>query len=350
MNLLIFAGTLALSLLLTPALVRLASRYGISRHDATGRVRARALSLSGGVAIYLSLVPVTAAAFLLSRERWLGSFDYNYLGVLLGGALVLLLGLRDAVRRVPPPVKIALQALAGLILVGCGYRIGSLTFFPGGKIALGGAGPAVLVVWTVGVTNAFSLIDTIDGLAAGIAAISAAVLFFVALAGPPFVPVLALAVAGSCAGFLRYNFYPARIHLGRSGSYLLGFVLAAIAAQGELKAAAGITLTLPLLALAISLFGRLTGRSEPGGENRIHRQVSDRLLRLGYSPRQAVLILCLLQVNLGMIALVAAAAGRVLALGIFLLVGMMLYLLFAIVEGYRSRLQILNSGQPGESR
>lgn len=350
MNLLIFIATAALSLILTPILIRLASRYGISRHDATGFLRKRALSLSGGVTIYISFVTVTAAAFLLSRGRWLGSYDYNYLGILIGGTLVLVLGFRDAVRKVPLPLKIVVQALAGLILVGCGYRIDSLTFFPGGKIALGGAGPAFLIVWVIGVTNAFSLIDTIDGLAAGIAAISAAILFFVALAGPPFVPVLALAVAGGCAGFLRYNFYPARIHLGRSGSYLLGFVLAAIAAQGKLKAAAGITLTLPLLALATSLFGRLPGRSGPGKENRIHHQISDRLLRLGYSPRQAVLILYLLQVNLGMIALVAAAAGRTLALGIFLLIGMMLYLLFNIVEEYRSRLRLLNSGEPGESR
>jgi UDP-GlcNAc:undecaprenyl-phosphate/decaprenyl-phosphate GlcNAc-1-phosphate transferase len=350
MNLLIFIATAAISLVLTPTLIRLASRYGISRHDATGRLRKRALTLSGGVVIYISFIAVTAIVFLFSRGRWLGSYDYNYLGVLLGGTLMLLLGLWDAVRKVPLPVKIAFQALAGVILLGCGYRLNVLTFFPGGKIVLGSAGPALLIIWVVGMTNAFALIDTIDGLAAGIAAISAIILFFAGLSGPPSVPVLALAAAGSCGGFLRYNFYPARIHLGRSGTFFLGFVLAAVAVQGALKATAGIALLLPVLALVIGMGRRihnlLTGRDE----NQRPFQFTSRILRLRYSPRQTVLILYLLQANLGMIALVAAAAGRTLALGIFFLVGTMLYILFTIVEEYRSRILVLEEKEAGEAR
>ena len=193
-------------------------------------------------------------------------------------------------------------------------------------------------------TNAFSLIDSIDGLAAGIAAIAAVTLFFAGMAGPPFVPVLALAAAGCCAGFLRYNFYPARIRLGRAGTFFLGFILAAVAAQGEFKATAGIALILPILALLIALYNRFwvffTGEKE-----KKPRQIHNRLLGLGYSPRQTVLILYLLQANLGVIALVAAAAGKTLALGIFFLVGTMLYLLFNLVEDYRNRILELSRAE-----
>jgi UDP-GlcNAc:undecaprenyl-phosphate GlcNAc-1-phosphate transferase len=350
MNLIIFITTATLSLILTPTLIRLSSRYGISRHDATGRLRRRALSLSGGVVIYISFVTVTAIDFFFSRGRCLGSYDYNYLGVFLGGTLMLFLGFWDAIRKVPFPLKIAVQALAGLILLGCGYRLDVLTFFPGGSIALGGAGPALLIIWVVGMTNAFALIDSIDGLAAGIAAISAVILFFAGLSGPPFVPMLALAVAGSCGGFLRYNFYPARIHLGRSGTFFLGFVLAAAAAQGSLKATAAIALMLPILALVIGVGRRLHNLLTDRDENQRPFQFTNRILRLRYSPRQTVLILYLLQANLGMIALVAAAAGKTLALGIFFLVGTMLYILFKIVEEYRSRILILEEKEAGEAR
>ncbi len=341
MNLLVFSATAVLSLFFTPVLVRLASRYGIDRHDESGRLRQKMITLSGGVAIFISFATVTALAFLFSQRRWLGSYNWNFLGAVLGSSMMIILGLYDTARKVPLSLKISVQALAGLVLFGCGYRITSLSFFPGDAVALGWAGPILLIVWVVGMTNAFSLIDTIDGLAAGIAAIAAVTLFFAGMTGPPFVPVLALAAAGGCAGFLRYNFYPARIRLGRGGTFFLGFILAAIAAQGKFKATAGIALLLPILALLTAGYNRLRPLL-PGGQEVKSRQLHNRLLRLGYSPRQAVLILYLLQANLGVIALVAAAAGKTLALGIFFLVGTMLYLLFNLVEEYRNRILALN--------
>ncbi len=342
MNILVFAATAVLSLILTRFLIRIASRYGISRHNGSGRLKKRVLSLSGGVVIYISFVLVTGAAFLFSRGRLLGVYDCEYLGVVLGGALMLLLGLRDAVRKVPPGGKLALQALAGLALLGCGYRMDVITFFPGGEIHTGWAGPILLLIWVVGITNAFSLIDTVDGLAAGLAAIAAVTLFFAGLPHQPFVPFLALAAAGACAGFLRYNSYPARIHLGRAGTFFLGFVLAAVSARGSIKSAAGIALLLPILALLTAVSGHLAGFFSGNKPDREPRQLSDRLFGLGYSTRQTVLLLCFLQANLGMIALVAAAADKVLALGMFFLVGSMLYLLFRITEDYRSRILTLD--------
>ena len=338
MKFLIFIATFAVSLVITPRLVHLSSRFGVSYHAGDGSVRSRIAPLLGGLSIYISFLFITVVVFLLSRGKMLGEYDYQYLGIILGGSLMLALGIYDDVRGAPRPLKIAVQTLGALILIGCGYRITTISCFLCGKIEIGAWGIPLLVIWIVGVTNALSLIDKIDGLACGVATICGVTLFFAGISGPPFAPVLALAVAGSAAGFLRYNFYPARIFPGSGGTLFLGFVLAAVAAQGSFKITAGITLMIPLLALLTVLFNYFhsTLSRRPGKDG--DRQLHNRLILMGYSPKQSVLILYILQANLGTIALVMAYAGRTLAIAIFFLVGSMLYILFRIMEDYRARI------------
>jgi UDP-GlcNAc:undecaprenyl-phosphate/decaprenyl-phosphate GlcNAc-1-phosphate transferase len=205
-------------------------------------------------------------------------------------------------------------------------------------IQIGWWGIPILIAWLLAVTNALTLIDRIDGLACGVAVICGITIFFASLSGPPFVPIIALALTAGCAGFLRYNFYPARIFLGSTGTFFLGFVLSAIAVQGSFKVTAAISLTLPLLALGIAAFTRIRRACGKETTTPPARQLHNRLLNLGYSPKQTVLILYLLQVNLGVIALVMTEAGRVLALAAFFLVGSMMYILFTIMKDYRERL------------
>jgi UDP-GlcNAc:undecaprenyl-phosphate GlcNAc-1-phosphate transferase len=268
----------------------------------------------------------------------LGQYDYHYLGIVLGSILMAGLGIYDDTRGASFPLKLVVQLIAALILIGCGYRITLFTNPLAGTVEIGWWGIPILIIWLISLPNALSLIDRIDGLACGIAAICGITIFFAALNGPPFVPIIALALAAGCVGFLRYNFYPARIFLGSTGTFFLGFVLAAVAVQGSFKVTAAISLTLPLLALGIATFTII--RHALGKEPAIppDLQLHNRLLNLGYSPKQTVLILYLLQANLGVIALVMAEAGRVLALAIFFLVGSMIYILFTIMKDYRERL------------
>lgn len=347
MEIIFFLITLSISFLITPSLIRLASRLSIVYDPRRGSIHSRAMPLLGGLSIYTAFLVATSLAFLFSRGKMLGEYDYHYLGIILGGSLMVALGIYDDARGVPFPIKLVVQVLAAFILIGCGYRITFITNPLGGEIAIGWWGGPILIIWLVGITNALSLINRIDGLACGVAAICGITLFFAALNGPPFVPVIALAIAAGCTGFLRYNFYPARIFLGSTGSLFLGFVLGAVAVQGSFKITAAITLTLPILAILTALFSRGRRICFKERQPRPKRQLHNRLLTLGYSPKQVVLILYLLQANLGIIALVMVKTAKELALAIFILVGSMLFILFRIMEDYRRRIQELELKNEG---
>ena len=337
--LLTLIGTFILSLILTPRLVKLASRMSITYSRQDGRVSSRATPLLGGLSIGIAFMITTALAFLFSRGEMLGEYDYHYLGIVIGSCLMIALGIYDDTRGAPFLLKLLIQIIAAVILIGCGYQISIFTNPFGGQIEIGWWGIPIFILWIISLPNALGLIDRIDGLACGVAAICGITLFFASLNGPPFVPIIALALSAGCAGFLRYNFYPARIFLGSTGTLFLGFVLAAIAVQGSFKVTASISLTLPLLALGIAVFTRLRRTFEKATTISTDRQLHNHLLHLGYSPKQTVLILYLLQANLGVIALVMAEAGKVLALAVFFLVGSMMYILFTIMKDYRERLK-----------
>ncbi len=336
MKILVFGLTLLIAYGITPYLIRLAGRLSITYRKGEGSIQST--PLLGGLSIYISFVAATALAFLFSRGKMLGEYDYQYLGIVLGGSVIAALGAYDDTRCASFTLKILVEALAAFLLLLCGYHVDIVTNPFGGVIRVGYWGYPLAIIWLVGMANALAKIDVVDGLAAGVAGIAAAVLFFASLNGPPFVPVISLAVTGACLGFLRYNFYPARIFLGSSGNLFLGFVLAAIALQGDFKVTAGIAFLLPLLALFFPLFRKLFYAVRWGGERRGSAETAEflpgRLLKLGYSPKQTALIIYLIQINLGIVALVMSYASRGLALAVFLLLGGMFYLLMRMVEDY----------------
>ncbi len=338
MKLFILITTFVISFILTPRLVKLASRLSVTYSREDGKVGSRSVPLLGGLSICISFLITTALAFLLSRGEMLGEYDYHYLGIVIGGCLMAGLGIYDDTRGASWPLKLIIQLIAAIILIRCGYRITTITCFFCDAIQIGWWGIPILIAWLLAVTNALTLIDRIDGLACGVTAICGITLFFASLGGPPFVPIIALALTAGSAGFLRYNFYPARIFMGSSGTLFAGFVLAAVAVQGSFKITAAIALTLPLLALAIAILTRVRGLVSGKTVTPQDQQLHDRLLKLGYSPKQTVLILYLLQANLGVIALVMTEAGKGLARAVFFLVGSMMYILFTIMKDYRERL------------
>lgn len=338
MKLFILIATFLISFILTPRLVKLISRLSITYSRENGKVSSRGHFLSGGLSICISFLITTGLAFLLSRGEMLGEYDYHYLGIVIGGILMAALGIYDDTRSAPFPLKLFIQLVAAVILILCGYQITYFTNPFGGQIEIGWWGIPLLIIWLISIPNALGLIDRIDGLACGVVAICAITLFFASLSSPPFVPIITLALAAGCAGFLRYNFYPARILMGSAGTMFSGFVLAAAAIQGSFKVTAGITLTLPILALLIALFSHCRKTCFRNKQPHPGRQLHNRLLNLGYSPKQSVLILYLLQANLGVIALVMTQAGKALALAVFFLVGSMIYILFTIMKDYRERL------------
>ena len=311
------AGTL--SMLVTPAVRAMAIQLGAVDRGGGRRVHEGRVPRLGGVALLVA----GAGALLLAQALGIGVLDlldsYGWrLGWLaVGSVLVLLLGSLDDVRGVGPAAKLAWQTLAALIAVHGGYGFHALTNpFSGGVLWLGPLGSLLTVAWIVVVTNAFNLIDGLDGLAAGTGLIAAVTLFLVALSEDrPDAAVMAVTLAGVLAGFLRFNFAPASIFLGDAGSLLLGYLLSVLSIQSLQKGPTAVvvlvpilTLGLPILEAAVTVARRwlVDGIASVFRADREH--IHHRLLALGMTHRRAVLLLWAVCAAFGVLALLAVSA------------------------------------------
>ncbi len=262
---------------LVPRVRSFAMRIDAVQHGGGRRVHRGALPNIGGIAILAGFLLALLVGSLI-RPALIDTFRVELLAIVLGGALMTLVGFIDDMWEVPPAMRLASQFVAAGILVVNGVKIefvtdyfgsGSYLFIPQ-TVAVG-----VTLLWVVGFTNAFNFIDGLDGLSSGIAAISSMSLLAVALQFPDrgAVVLLLAALAGSALGFLRHNFSPAKIIMGDSGAYMLGYVLAAVSVLGALKVTAAVTVVAPILILALPVVN-LT-------------QVMVRRLRRGVNPAVA---------------------------------------------------------------
>jgi UDP-GlcNAc:undecaprenyl-phosphate GlcNAc-1-phosphate transferase len=235
-----FFLSLVFALYWTPVMRRAALQLGIvDRPDGRLKNHRKETPYLGGLAVY--------TAFLLTVGV-LTDFEQETLGLLLSGSIVLLVGLIDDFGVLNPYQKLAGQTLAALVLVKSGTYI-KLEFLP-----LYVAVP-LTVLWILTVTNALNIIDILDGLAAGVASISALVIAIANLmAGRDSVAFLSIVLAGACIGFLRHNFHPARIYLGDAGSLFIGFMLAALSMNAGYTRINLLAVISPVLILGIPLF------------------------------------------------------------------------------------------------
>jgi len=254
----------------------------------------------GGVAIFVSFVACMAVA-----ELWLGrsprphsSLALRTVFTILGPAsLVFLLGVYDDIRGVGPYFKFTVQGIAATLLFMGGLRIVNIPVLFGDHQLPWFIGLPCTILWVLAITNAFNLIDGLDGLAAGSALFSTLVAFVVALLnGPTLVTVMTIALAGAIIGFLRFNFNPATIFLGDSGSLFIGFLLSALALQGAQKAPTIVAVAipvvsfgLPILETALSIVRRLISGRPVFTADREH--IHHKLLQHGMTHRQVVILL-----------------------------------------------------------
>jgi UDP-GlcNAc:undecaprenyl-phosphate/decaprenyl-phosphate GlcNAc-1-phosphate transferase len=241
--------------------------------------------------------------------------------ILLGGGIVFAAGLWDDLRGLTPLGKLSLQVVAALVAFTYGFRIDVLGL-GASEFALGWLALPVTLLWVVGVTNAFNLIDGLDGLATGIAIVALATTLAAAVAlGNWEVALACSALLGALVGFFRYNFNPARIFLGDSGSLFVGFMLAVLSVHGSLKSATAVLVIVPLFSLALPLFDTglaiarrwLRGVPLSGADARhIHHQ----LLALGLSHRRAAVTLYVAASGLAILGLLLAFAPPAIVVGI----------------------------------
>jgi UDP-GlcNAc:undecaprenyl-phosphate/decaprenyl-phosphate GlcNAc-1-phosphate transferase len=254
----------------------------------------------GGVAIFLSFTGgMGLAAIWAVRHPHLHSpsFLRTMLTILAPAALVFLLGVYDDLHGVGPYFKFSVQGIAAALLFLGGLRIVNIPVLFGDRTLPWYVGLPFTVLWVLAITNAFNLIDGLDGLAAGSALFSSLVAFVVALLnGPTLVTVMTIALAGAILGFLRYNFNPATIFLGDSGSLFIGFVLSAMALAGAQKAPTIVAVAipvvsfgLPILETVLSIIRRLISGRPVFTADREH--IHHKLLQHGMTHRQVVILL-----------------------------------------------------------
>ena len=254
----------------------------------------------GGVAIFLSFAACMAvAAFWSARHRGPQTpfFSRTMVTILVPAALVFLLGVYDDLHGVGPYFKFSVQGIAATMLFMGGLRIVNIPVLFGDRSLPWYVGLPFTVLWVLAITNAFNLIDGLDGLAAGSALFSTLVAFVVALLnGQSLVAFMTIALAGAILGFLRFNFNPATIFLGDSGSLFIGFVLSALALAGAQKAPTIVAVAipvvsfgLPILETALSIMRRLISGRPVFTADREH--IHHKLLQHGMTHRQVVILL-----------------------------------------------------------
>ncbi len=300
----IFFVALAVSSIGTRLVSPLAHRWGAVDHPNERKIHAEPVPRLGGVAIWLGFLAALSAFILFQRvfpddvinldiglELW---------GFLAGGAIIIAVGVIDDMVGLTPFVKLAGQAAAAAALVASGVRmefIGNPFGPPGSLFYLGNIGIFLTLFWDVAFTNIVNFIDGLDGLAAGISVIAGLTFFAFGLqTGQTGIALMSLALAGAALGFLRDNFYPAKIFMGDSGSMFLGFCFGALTVEGVMKSIAAVALFAPLVIMAIpildaalAILRRYRNNQPVTQADRDH--LHHRLLRRGLSHRQTVLLI-----------------------------------------------------------
>ena len=300
--LLLLVVATGVALAVVPVVRALSLRAELVDQPGGRKVHTMAVPRLGGIGIVsgiaAALLVETAGELFWGWPHVLLSGDGQVLGTVLGIAVIFAVGLVDDVRGMKAGVKLGGQILAALFPVMLGLRIEFFgNPFGEGTIPLGWWSYPLTVIWLVAFANVFNLIDGLDGLAGGVAAISGA--SFLALAivmHQSIAAILAVALIGGCLGFLRYNFNPASIYMGDSGSLSIGFVLGCVSLTGVMKSAAAISLLAPLLIIGVPVFDTASAILRRSLHGRpIHEadngHIHHRLLHRGFSVRQTVLVI-----------------------------------------------------------
>ncbi len=283
--------------LLTPAVGGMARLLGVVDQPDARRLNKRPIPRLGGLAIFLGILVPSLAFLDLSGEMR---------GILLGAAVACVVGAVDDFRGLDPLPKLVGQVAAASIPIAFGTWIDHFTFpFVGAVDLPAWVGMPLTVVWIVAVMNMVNFLDGMDGLASGVCAIAGLTFATLALSlGKIDAAVLSAIVAGACIGFLRHNFFPARIFMGDSGALVLGFTLATVSVAGLLKTASTVVLVLPLLILAVPIIDtsfvvakRLKYRRPISSPDRSH--LHHRFMDIGFSQRRAAVTMWAWTASLG---------------------------------------------------
>ena len=327
-----FVVAFVFSFAATPIAYRLAFKVGaVDVPRDKRRMHKKPTPRIGGIAIIFGFLVAICCFGRMTREL---------MAMLVGAAIIAGMGFVDDCKNLDAKLKFVIQIIAALVvMIGGNIRI---TVFTNPNIFSNSqylvlpwwlSGIAT-IIWIVFITNAVNFIDGLDGLAAGVSAIMSVSLVFIAIrVGEYSVAVIGLAIMGACFGFLPFNFNPAKIFMGDTGSTFLGFILATLSIQGVFKSYAVISFAVPLLILGLPLFDamfamirRIYNGKSPMSADRGH--LHHRLIDMGFSQKQTVFILYAISGILGITAVLLAEYGTIRALILMICV-----VIFLLIQG-----------------
>lgn len=327
-----FVVAFAFAFAFTPVATHIAFKIGaVDVPKDNRRMHKRPIPRLGGLAIIFGFV-VALMCVNTSFNREIGA-------TLVGAAIIAVMGIVDDCKDLNAKLKFAIQIIAALVVIyGGNVKITVFTnpniLSPDPYLVMPEWASVILtVLWIVFITNAVNFIDGLDGLAAGVSAIMSVSLVFISMrTGEHAIAIVGTALMGSCFGFLPYNFNPAKIFMGDTGSTFLGFMLASLSVQGVFKSYAVISFAVPLLILGLPLFDAvfamlrriLTGKN-PMSADRGH--LHHRLIDMGFSQKQTVFILYAISAVLGVSAVLLAESGAMRA--ILLIMCVLIFILIA---------------------
>ena len=341
----VYLGSAVISLLITPLVIRLAYRIKAVDRPGVRTVHTRPIARIGGVAIFITSVLIIFAVILLDKNisSVLQEIRIKLITLFFSASCIFLVGLVDDLRGLPARFKFLVEILVAAILCFTGIRITSISITEYFHWNLGLMGFPLTILWIVGITNAVNLSDGLDGLAAGISAVACGVMaIFAVYDGNAIMAVLMLALLGSLCGFLFYNFNPARIFLGDSGSLFLGFVIASTSVLCSMKSSALVGLALPVLALGIPIFDtlfsmlrRFLERRSMFSPDRSH--FHHKLIDLGIRQRHVVLLIYIMTILSAGLGLFMIDTHDISSLIVFFCILLLLLLAFQLVGSVKLR-------------
>lgn len=309
----------ALVFLGTPLVKKLAYKVKAVDEPEARKVHVQTMPRLGGLAICLGFWLTVFFTQEMTRELY---------GLLLGGLIITGVGIIDDIKGVTPRVKLVMQLVAACVVIFAGVRVDFITHPFKDVIFLGYFSYPLTLLWIIGITNAVNLIDGLDGLAAGVSAIAAITLGIVAyMETSQQAAMLAFILAASILGFLRYNFHPAQIFMGDTGSLFLGFNLSVIAIVGLTKSTTVISLFLPVIILGIPIVDTLFAivRRYYSGQpifSADKGHLHHRLLNLGLTHQKTVLVIygvsLLLSLSAILMNILTTAQGMLILLAVTL--------------------------------
>jgi len=301
-----FFSAIIISFVLTPLARKLAFKVGALDVPKDARkIHNKPMPYFGGIAIYVAIM---SCMFVYMPH------DKTNISIMIGATIIVLTGIVDDMYGMPAKIKLIMQIIAAAVAIKGGVRIHFITnpLSQSGMSLLRDFTIPITLFWIVGITNTINLIDGLDGLASGVASIAATTLLFTAaLKGYDFIVMQCAIIAGACLGFLPFNFNPAKIFMGDTGSLLLGYMLSVTAILGMVKSVAAVTLVVPIFALGLPIFDttfaiirRFINKKPIMEADKDH--LHHKLMRKGLNQRQTVLVMYLISMMLGLAAVIVS--------------------------------------------